>query len=74
MKELISNEVGDDAAVSSYLQCIPLCRTVEVAEEKNGCGGVILCITFPPLAAHDKGGWTVILPTILTCAGWIPGV
>ena len=38
-----------------------------------GCGRVILCILFPPLAVLDCGCGAIILTTILTCAGWVPG-
>lgn len=34
----------------------------------------ILCIIFPPLAVLDRGCGTVILVTLLTIAGWVPGV
>jgi uncharacterized membrane protein YqaE (UPF0057 family) len=35
---------------------------------------VILCIIFPPLAVLDKGCGSIIITTILTAAGWVPGV
>ena len=35
---------------------------------------VILSIIFPPLAILDKGCGSVLIVTILTLAGWIPGV
>jgi uncharacterized membrane protein YqaE (UPF0057 family) len=35
---------------------------------------VILSIIFPPLAVLDKGCGSFLIVTILTCAGWIPGV
>ncbi len=38
-----------------------------------GCGRVILCLIFPPLAVLDKGCGSVLLTFILTCAGWVPG-
>ena len=38
-----------------------------------GCGRVILCIIFPPLAVLDKGCGSILLTFILTCAGWVPG-
>jgi uncharacterized membrane protein YqaE (UPF0057 family) len=38
-----------------------------------GCGRAILCILFPPLAVIDRGCGTVIIVTLLTVAGWIPG-
>ncbi|NCD34477.1 MAG: YqaE/Pmp3 family membrane protein [Spartobacteria bacterium] len=38
-----------------------------------GCFRVLLCIVFPPLAVLDKGCGSLILVTILTVAGWVPG-
>ena len=35
---------------------------------------VILCVIFPPLAIVDKGCGSILLVTLLTCAGWVPGV
>lgn len=35
---------------------------------------VLLSIIFPPLAVLDKGCGSVLIVTILTLAGWIPGV
>ncbi|MFM1931462.1 MAG: hypothetical protein RL226_765 [Bacteroidota bacterium] len=35
---------------------------------------VILAIIFPPLAVLDKGCGSLLIVTILTIAGWIPGV
>lgn len=35
---------------------------------------VILSILFPPLAVLDKGCGSILIVTLLTCAGWIPGV
>jgi len=35
---------------------------------------VLLCIVFPPLAVIDKGCGSIIIVTILTLLGWIPGV
>lgn len=37
-------------------------------------GRVLLCILFPPLAVLDKGCGSILLVTILTCIGWVPGV
>jgi len=37
-------------------------------------GKVILCIIFPPLAVLNKGCGSILLVTILTIAGWIPGI
>ncbi|HUS13781.1 MAG TPA: YqaE/Pmp3 family membrane protein [Chloroflexia bacterium] len=38
------------------------------------CLRVILCIVFPPLAVVDKGCGSIIIVSILTLLGWIPGV
>ena len=35
---------------------------------------VLLSIIFPPLAVVDKGCGSFLIITILTIAGWIPGV
>jgi len=34
---------------------------------------VILSIIFPPLAVLDKGCGSIVIVTILTVCGWIPG-
>ncbi len=39
-----------------------------------GCFRVLLCIIFPPLAVLDKGCGSIVITTLLTIAGWIPGV
>ena len=39
-----------------------------------GCGKVLLCIIFPPLAVLDRGCGAITLTTLLTIAGWVPGV
>lgn len=38
------------------------------------CWRVILCIIFPPLAVIDKGCGSILITTILTLVGWVPGV
>lgn len=38
-----------------------------------GCFRVLLCIIFPPLAVLDKGCGTLVLVSILTLCGWVPG-
>lgn len=38
------------------------------------CGRVLLAILFPPLAVLDKGCGSILIVTLLTMAGWIPGV
>jgi uncharacterized membrane protein YqaE (UPF0057 family) len=39
-----------------------------------GCGRVLLCIIFPPLAVLDRGCGSIVLVAILTLIGWVPGV
>jgi uncharacterized membrane protein YqaE (UPF0057 family) len=39
-----------------------------------GCGRLILAILLPPLAVLDKGCGAVIVVTLLTIMGWIPGI
>ncbi len=38
------------------------------------CGRALLCIIFPPLAVLDRGCGVVVIVTLLTLAGWVPGV
>jgi len=38
------------------------------------CFRAILAILFPPLAVLDQGCGSFIIVTLLTIAGWIPGV
>ena len=38
------------------------------------CFRVLLCIIFPPLAVIDKGCGSIIIVTLLTVIGWVPGV
>jgi len=38
------------------------------------CFRVLLSIIFPPLAVLDKGCGSILIVTLLTAAGWIPGV
>jgi uncharacterized membrane protein YqaE (UPF0057 family) len=35
---------------------------------------VILCVILPPLAVIDKGCGSIVIVSLLTIAGWIPGV
>jgi uncharacterized membrane protein YqaE (UPF0057 family) len=37
-------------------------------------GRVILAIIFPPLAVIDRGCGSILIVTILTLMGWVPGV
>ena len=38
-----------------------------------GIARVLLCILLPPLAVLDKGCGVILLVTLLTFAGWVPG-
>lgn len=38
------------------------------------CLRVILAIIFPPLAVLDKGCGSILIVTILSFLGWLPGV
>ncbi len=38
------------------------------------CMRVLVCVLFPPLAVIDKGCGSLLLVTILTLVGWVPGV
>jgi uncharacterized membrane protein YqaE (UPF0057 family) len=33
-----------------------------------------LCILLPPLAVIDKGCGNIVIVTLLTLVGWVPGV
>ncbi len=37
-------------------------------------GRVVLCIILPPLAVIDKGCGSIVIVTLLTLLGWVPGV
>jgi len=39
-----------------------------------GLGRALLCILLPPLAVLDKGCGTILIVTLLTICGWVPGV
>lgn len=39
-----------------------------------GCLRAIICLILPPLAVLDKGLGAILITTVLTLAGWIPGV
>lgn len=38
------------------------------------CLRALVCLLFSPLAVIDKGCGSLLLVTILTICGWIPGV
>lgn len=35
---------------------------------------VLLAIIFPPLAVIDKGCGSIVIISLLTCCGWVPGI
>ena len=39
-----------------------------------GCFRVLLSIILPPLAVLDQGCGSIIIVTLLTLCGWVPGV
>lgn len=39
-----------------------------------GCIRAIACLLLPPLAVIDKGCGSILIVTVLTLVGWIPGV
>ncbi len=39
-----------------------------------GIGRAILCLLLPPLAVLDKGCGSIVVVTVLTIVGWVPGV
>ncbi len=38
-----------------------------------GLGRAVLCILLPPLAVLDQGCGAILLVTLLTLCGWVPG-
>ncbi|MBR4704575.1 MAG: YqaE/Pmp3 family membrane protein [Paludibacteraceae bacterium] len=38
------------------------------------CLQVLLAIIFPPLAVLDRGCGSIVIVTLLTLCGWVPGV
>ncbi|MCK4982631.1 MAG: YqaE/Pmp3 family membrane protein [Victivallaceae bacterium] len=38
-----------------------------------GCGRALLCLILPPLAVLDCGCGSVLIVTLLTLFGWVPG-
>ncbi len=38
------------------------------------CIRVLICFIFPPLAVLDKGCGSIVITTVLTLIGWVPGV
>ena len=38
------------------------------------CLRVVLCVIFPPLAVLDKGCGSIVITTLLTLVGWVPGI
>ena len=39
-----------------------------------GFGRAVVCILLPPLAVIDKGCGSLLVVTVLTIFGWIPGI
>ena len=39
-----------------------------------GIGRSLLCILLPPLAVLDKGLGNILIVSLLTLCGWIPGI
>ncbi len=38
------------------------------------CLRVLVCVIFPPLAVIDQGCGSIVIVTLLTLVGWVPGV
>lgn len=38
------------------------------------CGRALLSLILPPLAVYDRGCGSILVVSILTCFGWIPGI
>ncbi len=39
-----------------------------------GIGRALVCLLLPPLAVLDQGCGSLLIVTVLTLCGWIPGV
>jgi uncharacterized membrane protein YqaE (UPF0057 family) len=39
-----------------------------------GCFRALLCLILPPAAVLDRGCGALLIVTVLTLAGWVPGV
>jgi len=39
-----------------------------------GLGRALLCLFLPPLAVLDEGCGSILIVSVLTLCGWIPGV
>jgi uncharacterized membrane protein YqaE (UPF0057 family) len=39
-----------------------------------GLGRALICILLPPLAVLDMGCGTILIVSLLTLCGWVPGV
>ncbi len=38
------------------------------------CLRVLVCVILPPLSVLDKGCGAIVIVTLLTVVGWVPGV
>ena len=57
--------------VTSHLIFIPL-QTQKYFYIMS-CIRVLFCLIFPPLAVFDQGCGSIVITTILTICGWVPG-
>ena len=39
-----------------------------------GCLRAVVCLLLPPAAVLDKGCGNILIVTVLTIVGWVPGV
>ena len=47
---------------------------MKASEEYMSLFRVVIAIILPPLAVLDKGCGAILIVTLLTLAGWVPGV
>jgi len=38
------------------------------------CLRTLVCVIFPPLAVIDQGCGSIVIVSLLTLVGWVPGV
>jgi len=59
------------AQTGSYNSLASVAWTLENC--RMGCLRVLLCILLPPLAVLDFGCGSIVIVSILTLCGWVPG-
>lgn len=53
---------------------LTIVRNTFIKEIIMGCFRALICIVCPPLSVLDKGCGSILIVSLLTICGWIPGV